>query len=343
MTEGLGQLLAKHRKSLPDFKVYTRRARVREQEIAEVGVRRLRYREEARRIADLDQTVAELEVEMTAEKTPQLRDKLRATDSFRYTLRTLVLTLIIAAPMPLLFATVGWELQLAQQGTDLSHAIGYTLLRVALHLLILRTLSTMCIPHGLAAAHFRRSESNLQLLRAELARLTWIFVPAVLVVRLAVDLNPVETGGTIARLGFLIGYTALTFFLYRVFRPQRGVLAYLRTRRQMGLLFGSYCIWFPLLLAFPLGLAVLALAGFMYSAAALSFMFQYTLWLVVGLILVHALSIRWLLVVRRRLAYEAAMERRQASLAARQAVSWTRGAKRTIPCSSRSRRWISMH
>ena len=37
----------------------------------------------------------------------------------------------------------------------------------------------------------------------------------------------------------------------------------------------------------------------------------------IGLVIVHALVLRWLLVVRRRLAYEAALERQQAALAAR--------------------------
>ncbi len=446
LAEGLGKLLAKHRKTLPDFEVYVRRARAREQQIAEVGVRRLRYREEARRIADLDQVAAEFEARITAEKTPELREKLRelvaqrrtllqkalesdefylkqlreldaaerkllkavrafegflnehllwlrstdptgleelihlpdeagrlfssatrsgldrlfydqviqgpflwlglliavallwkhrvlvtaiegiatrlgkpTTDRFSYTVHALALTLLAAAPLPLLFATVGWQLQVAAQGTDLSHAIGATMLRVAVHLFILRALHTICIPQGLAAAHFRWPQPSLDLLRIELDRLTWIFVPAVLIVRLAVDLNPVETGGTIARLGLLVGYATLTLFLFRVFHPKQGVLTPLRARQDKTLLFRSERIWFPLLLAYPPGLLALALAGFLYSASVLTFPFVHTLWMIIGLVLLHALAVRWLLVVRRRLAYEAAVERRQAALAASKA------------------------
>lgn len=445
LVRGLGQLLARHRESLPDSDDYGRRARTRQQQIAEVRVRRLSYREEARRIADTDETLVEFEAKISAEKTPQLREILRdlitqrqallqkaleadefylkrllelysanqqllnsvresdsflsehllwlrssnpirlqdllqvpdearqllsptiwsglahlfyaqithspffwlalvvaavllwkrhklieavedtskrlgkpTSDSFFYTLRALALTLISAAPLPLLFATAGWQLQLAAQGTDLSHAVGLTLLRVALHLYILWALYMMCIPRGLAAAHFSWPESSLKLLRRELKRLTWIFIPILLLVRLVVDLNPGETAGTIARMGFLLGYAAMTLYLYRVFHPKRGVLAHLRPLQEKGLLFASYRVWFPLLVAYPPGLVALALSGYMYSAAALSFIFQYTLWLIVGLILVHALALRWLLVVHRRLAYEAAIERRQAALAATQ-------------------------
>jgi potassium efflux system protein len=241
------------------------------------------------------------------------------TDRFSYSLRALVLTLITAAPLPLLLAVPGWQFQVAAQGTDLSQALGVSLLHVALLLYYLRVLRIMCIPRGLAAAHFHWPESNLRLLRVELDRLTWIFVPAMLVVRLVLDMNPAETGGTIARLVYIGGFGALALFFYRVFHPKGGVLAYLRLRRETGVLVRTNKLWFPLLLAYPLGLAVLAQTGYLYSATALSRMFLYTLLMIFGLVVLRALALRWLLVARRRLAYEAAMERRQAALAAKQA------------------------
>ncbi len=45
--------------------------------MAEIGVRVLRNQAEARRIADLDQTVLALEAKLQGEKTPQLRNKLQ--------------------------------------------------------------------------------------------------------------------------------------------------------------------------------------------------------------------------------------------------------------------------
>ena len=238
-----------------------------------------------------------------------------AIDSFAYTFRALVLTVFAASPLALLLAVMGWQLQVGRQGGDLAHAVGLSLLHVALHLYILRALRMMCIPRGLASAHFRWPESSAHLIRVELDRLTWILVLAVWVTRLAVDLNPVETGGTIARLGFLVYSVVLVLYLYRVFHPRRGVLANLRLRPDAALFLRVYPVWFTLLLAFPLGLAAFALAGYIYSADILYFLFQYNLWMIVGLIVLFALALRWLLVARRRLAYEAAMERRKAALA----------------------------
>ncbi len=445
LTEGLGQVLVKQRKSLPDFQRYTLKAQARKQQIAEVGVRRLHHAEEARRIADLEQTVAEFLTQITTEKKSPLRDKIRdlvatrqalldkaleddkfylrqlleldvaerqlldvtgdfndflnkhlfwlrtserthledlgelqdevrqllspaiwsrlaqvfwhqvthspvfgfallvvvallwkrralitmvettaerlgkpTTDRFAYTFRALGLTLVVAAPLPLLLATTGWQLLVTAQGSDLSHAVGFSLIRVALNLYILRGLRMMCISRGLAAAHFRWPESSVKRLRVELDRLTWIFVPMMLFVLLAIALNPVETGGTLARLGLLVLSVALAWFLYAVFHSQRGVLAHLRLSHAAGVLFRAYPLWFPLLSAFPLVPAALALAGYIYSASTLSNLLLHTLWIIAGLVILHAFALRWLQVVHRRLTYEAAMERRRAVLAARQ-------------------------
>jgi potassium efflux system protein len=119
--------------------------------------------------------------------------------------------------------------------------------------------------------------------------------------------------------GAIVAYGLLSLFFYRVFEPARGVLSHLRVQRRSTLLFRSYRVWFSLLVVFPVGLMVLVLTGYVYTASSLSAMFIGSLWIILGLVLVHALAQRWLLVVRRRLAHEAAMERRRAALAARQA------------------------
>ena len=445
LARGLGRLLLAQRESLPDIRTYVRREDARAQEIATTVVRRLHYREEARRISDLDQTVANFEVQLTADTVPEQRDRLRtlvehrqallkkateaeefyltklrqlnaadhqllvvvrayedflsehllwlgsadptrlkdlqnlpeevrqqlsptiwsglarvfidqvlhtiafwlvllvaaallwkrraltaaieattvrlgkpSTDSFSYTLRALALTLIAAAPLPLLLAVTGWQLQVTTQGTDLSNAVGLTLLRTALTLYLLRALRMICLPQGLAAAHLRWPKSSVRLLRVELDRLIWVTVPAAFVARLAIDLNPVEAGGMVAKLGLLVAFAALSLFFYRALHPKRGVLAHMRLRKEVGAFVRAYPLWFPLLVGFPLGLVVLALTGYVYTVTALTGIFLGSLWLIVGLVLLHALALRWLLVVRRRLADEAALERRRAALAAKQ-------------------------
>lgn len=233
-------------------------------------------------------------------------------DKFSYSLRALLLSLLVVLPLSLFTAVSGWQLQVAQ-GTILAEAVGRTLIHVAMLVYILRLLHVICAPGGLAHRHFRWPEASVGLLRVELRRLLWIFVPVVLATRLAIDLNPVESGGNVAELGAIVAYGLLSLFFYRVFHPARGVLSHLQVRNQSTLLLRSYRLWYSLLVAFPLGLMVLVLIGYVYTATSLTAMFLGSLWMILGLVLVHALAQRWLLVVRRRLAYEATIERRRAA------------------------------
>jgi len=240
------------------------------------------------------------------------------TDSFGHTVRVLGLTPLLALPLPLLLAAMGWALLLDPGGTEMTRALGGTLERVTAITLTVTILLAICVPNGLAAAHFRWREQNLALLRTESRRLLWIAVPAALLVHAAADLYPAQNGGTLARLVAPVAYGAIAWYLYRVFHPRRGVLAALRHTGEYPLIMRGYWLWYPLLVLYPIMLAVLALSGYLYTVRMESYNLTASMRLLLGLVLLNALARRWLLVVRRRLAYEAALERRQAARAAAQ-------------------------
>jgi len=237
------------------------------------------------------------------------------TDRMGYTVRALGLTLLLAAPLPLLLAVAGWQLQVDGGTTELSHALGHALVRAAQHLFLLFSLGAICLPHGLAAVHLRWPERALTLLRTQLKVFVWPFVAAVLIVNVALGIDRAETGGTLAKLALLLGYLPLSWFLYRTFHPRRGVLAHLRSGGDYPMIFRTYLIWYPLIVAAPLALVALAWTGYVYTATAFSHLFLLTLWFLFAVALGNALALRWLQVTRRRLAYEAAMERRRAEQA----------------------------
>jgi potassium efflux system protein len=234
------------------------------------------------------------------------------TDRMNYTGRVLGLTLLLAAPLPLLLAAAGWQLQSNAGATELSQALGNALTRVALHLSILFSLGAICLPQGLAAVHFRWPERNLKLLRTELRLFIWPFVIAVLIVNIALGIDQAETGGTLAKLALMLAYLPLSWFLFRVFHPRNGVFAHLRSGGDYPMVFRTYLIWYPLIVGSPLALIALAWSGYVYTATAFSYLFLLTLWFLAALVLSNALALRWLKVTRRRLAYDAAMERQRA-------------------------------
>jgi potassium efflux system protein len=161
---------------------------------------------------------------------------------------------------------------------------------------------------------FPLARAQPELLRAQLRLFVWPFVAAVIIVNVALGINPAETGGTLAKLALVLGYLPLSWFLYRVFHPRHGVLAHLRSGGDYPMLFRAYLIWYPLLVGAPLALLALAWTGYVYTATTFSYLFLLTLWFLFAWCSSNALALRWLQVTRRRLAYDAAMERRRAEL-----------------------------
>ena len=234
------------------------------------------------------------------------------TDRFTYSVQAVALTLIAAAAWPLVVAVTGWQLKVSVETTDFSNAVGGSLIAIAAQFYYLRAFRTICLPGGLAAAHFRWPEVSLRLLRSEINRLTWLYLPAAMVTIVAFHLDPLNAGWIIGRAAFLIMAGALAFAFYRLLAPKSGVLAgYIGKPARRGFR-RLHRIWYPLLVVVPLALGVLSVMGYVYTAGTLLALLLETSWMVVSLVILAALAQRWLLVARRRLAYQAAMERRQA-------------------------------
>ncbi len=237
---------------------------------------------------------------------------------FGDTLRALLLTLAFSAPLPLLLGVIGWRLLAATEGTEFAPVLGGYLMRTALILYVLLALRALCLPGGLGMAHFRWAETDVRRLGAELRWFTWVVVPALLILRIAMSLNPAAAGGLVTRLGVLVVGLATGIFVYRIFNPKHGLLRSRLQRADAGLLYRAYPVWFPLLIAFPMLLLALVLAGYVHTAVVLSNAFSLTLGMAVALVVLHALAVRWLTLARRRLSLQAALERRRANLAARE-------------------------
>jgi potassium efflux system protein len=107
-------------------------------------------------------------------------------------------------------------------------------------------------------------------------------------------------------------YLGIALFLYRVFHPKSGVLAYRRDANKPAIPSRRRRLSVLVLVGFPLAVIAFGLGGYMYSAGQLLHAYGTSLLLIVGLVVVDALARRWLRVVRRRLAREAELERRQA-------------------------------
>jgi potassium efflux system protein len=67
-----------------------------------------------------------------------------------------------------------------------------------------------------------------------------------------------------------------------------------------------------LIVGTPVGLALLALLGYVYTAGVLFESLVQQTWLALALIVLHQVIVRWLIVTRRRLALQSAIDRASA-------------------------------
>jgi len=261
-------------------------------------------------------------------RSRRLNDVLRATgnqvgkprtDKFLYTFQALLLTLLRAAPWPLLLYITGWQLGDAIEATDFAKALSHAFLWVAPAFFFLQFFRILCTPDGLAEAHFRWPEQSLVLLRRQLVRLAITFLPTVFLAVLTLHLSALPTGAGIERLAFVLVLASLAVFFYRLFSPVQGPLQFYMTTNSRSLFTRLRHLWLLISLALPAALAVLAVAGYHYTSGILTDSLIKTMWLILMLVIVHQMVARWLLLTRHRLAYKAAIKRREAARSAAQA------------------------
>ena len=234
-----------------------------------------------------------------------------STDRFTYTLQALGLSLLLAAPWPLILWISGYELGRVLDISNFSRSVSMALLWVAPAFYYLQSFRTVCIPGGLAEKHFRWDTSSLQILRRQLVRLILTFLPAGFIAIIVINQDSKMLGGVTGRLAIVFVLLTLALFSYRLFNPGRGALQIYLTRNPASMLARMRYLWLVLSVATPLGLAVLAIIGYLYTAGTLTRSLVDSLWFILVLVIIQQLVIRWLLVIRRRLAFQAAIERRR--------------------------------
>jgi potassium efflux system protein len=151
----------------------------------------------------------------------------------------------------------------------------------------------------------------VRLLRQELDRLTWTYLPAAGVMLIIVHLDPLHVGWMVGRVAFLVLCGSLAFAFFRVLHPRTGVFAHRRRAPGARALPLLYEFWYPLLVIAPLAVGVLEVLGYLYTAQILIARLVQSTWMVLMLVLIAALAQRWVKVTRRRIAYEQALERRR--------------------------------
>ncbi len=258
-------------------------------------------------------------------------------DRFLFTIRALLLTLILALAWPILFLALGLHLQYIQglDSLDLrTHlyqasewadwsgqfvpAIGVAFHDIALYTFYFFAFRVFCERDGLAIAHFGWNPEITRQLRSKTRRLMLVFLPVAFLLIASITYDTAALAGGLSRLFFVIAMVALAWFFVHILAPGKGVLRDFYARNPTNPLTWFRYLWLGLAFALPLMLAILATMGFVYTAAQFGTRLIDTLWLVVAIILIHQLVVRWLVLTRRRLEFNDALERHRAQRAVKE-------------------------
>ncbi len=246
--------------------------------------------------------------------------KLR-TDRFLYTIIALGITLLLAAPWPLLLAAGGWQLHQATASNTLSLALASGLLWIWKPFFFLRTFYFLSIPGGIAAAHFHWPDCTLQRLRSDLRKFMLSFLPLAFFAVTVINYDIKTLGGGLGRLLITATQLFLAFFFYRQFTARNSALYEFMKAYPDSILVRFRILWFLITVVLALVLAGITFAGYVYTGGTLTARLLDSLWFILGLVILQQLLFRWLLLTRRRLAFQAELKRRdeeRAEIIARQ-------------------------
>ena len=233
--------------------------------------------------------------------------------NFLSTVKALFISFLLPVPVVLLLMFLIWQLTLlSSEVPAYVDALSGALRQIVPPLYSLLVLRAMTRSHGVLDRHFRWRQDNVRLLRRAVNWLLVTFLPASLVTMLMVSLSEEGLAGVTLKLVFAMAVLSLSVFIYMVFQPRKGVVASYLQHNARGALYRFRWLWFPLLLGMPFALLVLSFLGYVYTAGTLLGYLINTLWLLAGLVLIQQLAEHWLLLSRRRIAYQAALQRRKA-------------------------------
>lgn len=234
------------------------------------------------------------------------------TDRIGYTLQAIGLSLLLAIPWPLLLVTVGWQLAASLDATIFTKAIGLAAQAVAFGLFSFVAFLLLCTPGGVADRHFRWSSAVLQTARRNFDWAIWFLVPVGFIAAAAYSHDNQTYAGSLGRISLVLIMLGTAVFAARVLHPRTGVLRDYLVENPTSWANRLRPLWYPLVVAIPLALAVLALLGYVYTAGILLTSLFKGLWLILALTVIHQFILRWLMLARRRLALRRAVERQTA-------------------------------
>ncbi|WP_162275960.1 mechanosensitive ion channel domain-containing protein [Roseimaritima ulvae] len=240
----------------------------------------------------------------------------RLASAMRPTFQAILWTLLLAAPLPLLMAGPGWLLYSEWSSSDYLQSVGFALMVTAFVLLPLEILRQVVRQGGLATDHFQWPAATVRPIRVALWWMIHTVTPCIFFWRLLEGAEDVKVDLlSLSRILFSVAMVIVAIIGWYLTNPRKGAAAGYLKQHKAGWISQLWWLWRPLLVLLPIALALLGLAGYNYSATQLVFRLYRTIWIVTVATILGGISLRWLLISRRRIAIQQ-MKQRAADRAA---------------------------
>ncbi|WP_139709978.1 miniconductance mechanosensitive channel MscM [Aeromonas allosaccharophila] len=234
-------------------------------------------------------------------------------DKFSLTSRLLLRSLLASLPLPAMVLMVRGLLEGAWQ-YPFAVAVARGLGEIWFLLLALVMARHLTLEKGILIHHFRWPRERVQQVWNQFRTLLLVLIPSFFVQGMANSYQEHAFYDSLGRMAFMIGALWLLLFFARLNR-ERLPLTWGQTDMTKPHLLHHF-IWNSLMLA-PLLAVIGALFGYFYTSRILLRQLELSLLVGLGCLLIYYLARRWMLIQRRRLAFERAKSKRAEILALR--------------------------
>ena len=218
----------------------------------------------------------------------------------------------VAAFFPILLWVVGHRLSVSLNASYFAEEVGEGLKATAIVVFPFSFVRDVLRSFGLGTHHFGWPETAVQRLRGYLRWLPGVTAACTFVIILLQNQGHETWEDSLGRFALVAVLGAFGIFAHGLLRIVANAVPVLRGYLVQQRRIVLRILWYALGYAVPGTLIVLAWLGYGYTALRLSVRLWWTMALLIGIGLVRTLVVRWLLLVRRRLAIRQARQRRAA-------------------------------
>jgi small-conductance mechanosensitive channel len=234
-------------------------------------------------------------------------------DKFKYTIKTLIISLVYALIKPLPVIMAGIIFSRSEQ--NLVYAVGVGILAIGISYLIYQFFFLLTVEKGILISHFRRPKKIVKQAQKTMASFVMISAPLIGLMGFTEALDTSLVRNSIGRGAFIV----FCILLCRLYKDVMLLIGQYRKNKpsatNMAII--EQAVW-AILIATPIFSAILASVGYYFTAFQLLLQLQISVLLGLGFLLTYQLTKRWMLIERRLIAFDRAKAKRAERLAQRE-------------------------